>query len=184
MSDATPTSALIDECERQSENCGYTATSFIIWLRLLRWIRTACLVAPIIFGAIATWKIVAQSAPTWTAVFALLATVIPPVYRAAKLDQAITDYEALAGEFTNLRDRFRQLATIASQQPFPEFEAEAKPIFSRLEKARGRVLAPPDWTFRLAQRKHKAGHYRHDYDERSRLPSASAPPLPGPTSST
>jgi hypothetical protein len=26
-------------------------------------------------------------------------------------------------------------------------------------------LTPPDWFFVLARRKHKAGHYRHDYDE-------------------
>lgn len=177
MTEITPTSALIDECKRQSENCGYTSTSFIIWLRLLRWVRTICLIAPVVFGAIATWKIITQSSPIWTAVFALLATVIPPVYRASKLDQAIGDYETLAGEFTNLRDRFRQLANISSQKPFAEFEAEAKPMFVRLEKARGHVLAPPDWTFRLAQRKHKSGHYRHDYDDGAvKLPSASDRP--------
>lgn len=179
MSNTTPTAALIDECERQSENCAYTATSFIIWLRALRWIRTAFLIAPVVCGAIATWKIVAQTSPISTAVFALLATVLPPVYRASKLDKAIEDYEALAGEYTNLRDRFRQLATISSQKPFAEFEADAKPILARLEKARGRALAPPDWTFKLAQRKHKAGHYRHDYDERGEaLPAPQRPSLP------
>ena len=36
---------------------------------------------------------------------------------------------------------------------------------SRLEKARSEMLVPPDWSFRLARRKHRAGHYRHDYDE-------------------
>nr|WP_281721897.1 hypothetical protein [Nitrosomonas nitrosa] len=174
MSNVTPTAALIDECERQSENCGYTATSFIIWLRFLRWTRTALLVAPVIFGAIATWKILAQTSPISTAIFALLATVIPPVYRASRLDQAITDYETLAGEYTNLRDRFRQLARIAAQKPFPEFEAEAKPIIARLEKARGRALAPPDWTFQRARRKHKAGDYQHDYDQRSGMPLPSS----------
>jgi len=40
----------------------------------------------------------------------LLATAIPPAYRASKLDSAIDDYTLLAGEFTNLRDRFRQAA--------------------------------------------------------------------------
>lgn len=166
MTKATPTSALIDECERQFENCSDTSTSFIIWLRFLRWMRTICLVAPVVFGAIATWKIVAQNSPIWTAVFALLATVVPPVYQASKLDQTIADYETLAGEFTNLRDQFRQLAKIASQKPFPKFEAESKAIFRRLEKARSRPLAPPEWTFRLAKRKNRAGDYRHDYDER------------------
>jgi hypothetical protein len=165
MTDATIASALVDECERQFENCGYTSTSFIIWLRLLRWVRTFCLIAPVAAGAIATWKIVAQSSPIWTAVFALLATVIPLVYRASKLDETISEYQLLAGEFTNLRDRFRQLAKISSQKSFAEFEAELKLVLLRLEKARNRCLAPPDWTFRSAQKKHKSGHYKHDYDD-------------------
>ena len=169
MNDITPTQALIDECQRQSENSAYTSTSFIIWLRCLRWVRATCLVAPVVFGALATWKIVAQTSPVWAAVFALLATVIPPAYRASKVDKAIEDYETLAGEFTNLRDRFRQAATIASQRPFPEFQAEASPYLDRLEKARRRALAPPEWCFWLARRKHNAGHYQHDYDEQNRL---------------
>ena len=38
--------ALIDECQRQSENCGYTSTSFTIWLRWQRWIQRFFLTAP------------------------------------------------------------------------------------------------------------------------------------------
>lgn len=68
----------------------------------------------------------------------------------------------LAGEFTNLRDRFRQAALIGCHKPFPEFEADMKLLFERLEKARGRMLTPHDWCF--ATRKHHAGHYKHDYD--------------------
>ena len=163
MTNLTPTAALVAECQRQFGNCRDTAVSFIIWLRLLRWTRTALLVAPLVFGAIATWQIIDGS--KIAAVCALLATVVPSVYRASKLDKAINDYETLAGEFTNLRDRFRQLAEISSQKPFPEFEAEAKPILERMEKARKRALAPPDWTFRAARKKVKAGHYTHDSDK-------------------
>jgi len=169
VNDTNPTQALIEECQRQSENCAYTSTSFIIWLRCLRWVRATCHVAPVVFGALATWNVVAQTSPVWAAVCALLATAIPPAYRASKVDKAIDDYETLAGEFTNLRDRFRQAATIASRQPFPEFQAEANPYLDRLEKARRRALAPPEWCFWLARRKLKAGHYQHDYDERNRL---------------
>jgi hypothetical protein len=94
----------------------------------------------------------------------LLATVIPPAYRASRVDAAIEDYTALAGEFTNLRDRFRQAALVTSRKGIQEFEAESKALIDRLEKARRRMLVPPDWCFKLAQRKHKAGHYTHDYD--------------------
>ena len=165
MKAADPTAALIDECQRQSESCAYTATTFIIWLRFLRGFRAFCFVAPVIFGALATWKVLANS-PLWAAVFTLLTTVIPPSYRAMRIDKAIGDYTLLAGEMTNLRDRFRQAATVSSHKPFPEFEIEAKPFLDRLEKARSRALTPPEWCFWLARRKHKAGHYKYDYDEK------------------
>ncbi len=161
---STKTEALIAECERQIENCRDTAVSFILWLRWLRWIRTAFHTAPIIFGALATWKIVAQGPPEIAAVFALLATVLPPLGRAFKVEKAIGDYEELAGEFINLRDRFRQAATISSLSSFEEFEAATAPYLTRLEKARRRALAPPEWFFRRAREKIGKGHYDHDRD--------------------
>jgi hypothetical protein len=156
--------ALVDECHRQSENCSYTAVTFTIWLRCLCGIRTCATVAPVIFGALATWKVVAESSPTWGAVFVLLATVIPPAYRASRVEAAIESYTVLAGEFTNLRDRFRQAAMVTSRKGLQELEVESESLIERLEKARRRMLVPPDWCFKLAQRKHRAGHYTHDYD--------------------
>lgn len=158
------TEALVAECERQADNCNHTAVSFIIWLRCLRWIRTFFLTAPIAFGALATWKIVAHGSPEFAAVFALLATVLPPLARAARIDQSIKDYEEMAGEFTNLRDRFRQAATIDALSSFDQFQAAAAPHLDRLEKARRRVLAPPEWCFRSARAKIAKGHYQHDRD--------------------
>jgi hypothetical protein len=166
VSSPCPSDALIDECHRLSEDCAYTATNFTIWLRWLRGIRVIFQVSPIVFGALATWKIVAQTSPTWGAVFALLATAIPPAYRASKTDEAIAEYTTATGEFTNLRDRFRQAALISSYKPFPEFNADTKLLIERLEKARARALTPPEWFFVLARRKHRAGHYHHDYDEK------------------
>jgi hypothetical protein len=157
--------SLVDECRRQSENCAYTSTTFTIWLRCLAGIRVFCKVAPIVFGALATWKMVAQNSPLWGSVFTLLATVIPPAYSASRTTADIEDYRVAAGEFTNLRDRFRQAAEISSHKPFSEFEADTKPLFDQMEKARRRMLTPPEWCFLLARRKHKAHHYRHDYDE-------------------
>lgn len=168
----SPTQALIDEYLRQSENCGYTSTSFTIWLRWLRWIQRFFLTAPVVFGALATWKILAQTSPTGAAFFTLLATVLPPTYHALKIDAAINNYTSLAGEFTNLRDRFRQAALVCSGKAFSEFEADSKPLFERLEKARGHMLTPPEWCFKLARRKHKDGHYHHDYDERTNAATA------------
>lgn len=151
MADGDPKAALIDECNRQSENCAYSATTFIIWLRVLRIIRLICVVAPIIFGAFAAWKVMAAS-PTWVATLVLLATAIPPAYRASGTDKAITDYSTLAGEMTNLRDRFRHAATIDAHKSFAEFDAATKPLLDRLEKARAVSLTPPEWCFRSARK--------------------------------
>jgi hypothetical protein len=163
------TKALAAECERQFENCRDTAVSFIVWLKVLRWTRIFFVTAPIVFGALATWKLLAD-APVPAAIFTLLATVLPPVYKAIALDDAIKDYETLAGEFTNLRDRFRQAKLIASQKSYTEFEAEVNGLIPRLEKARSRTLAPPNWSFRKARESIEAGTYTHDHDLRkSRL---------------
>jgi hypothetical protein len=159
-----PQAALIDECNRQSENCGYTATTFIIWLRVLRHIRLIFVVLPILCGALAAWKVMADS-PAWAATMVLLATAIPPVLRASGVDRANADYQTLAGEMTNLRDRFRHAATIDSHKPFADFDAATTPLFDRLEKVRARSLTPPEWCFKRARKKHKAGHYVHDYDQ-------------------
>jgi hypothetical protein len=75
MAGGDPQAALIHECNRQSENCAYTASTFIIWLRVLRIIRVICVIAPIIFGAFAAWKVMADS-PGWAATWVVLATAI------------------------------------------------------------------------------------------------------------
>ncbi len=134
------TQALADECERQYENCRDTAVSFIVWLKALRWTRIFFIVAPIVFGALATWKLLAD-APIPAAVFMLLATVLPPVFKAIDLEGIIKDYEKLAGEFTNLRDRFRQARLIISLKPYSEFEIGVQALMPRLEKARSRALS-------------------------------------------
>jgi hypothetical protein len=155
--------ALADECERQFENCRDTAVSFIVWLKALRWTRIFFIAAPIIFGALATWKLLADRT-LWAAVFTLLATVLPPVFKAINLEDIIKDYEKQAGEFINLRDRFRQAKLIGSLKPVAEFEAEVKALMVRMEKARTRVLAPPNWSFKRARKQIVSGAYTHDHD--------------------
>jgi hypothetical protein len=157
---------LLDECNRQKENCEYTAVSFTIWLRHLRRIKTVCLTTPVILGAIATWKLAAHSAPVLAAVCTLGATVLPVAYRASKTDAKIAQCTKLAGEMTNLRDRFRPAATISAHKEPTVFEAEARPYLARLERARRSMLTPPEWCFIKARAKIKAGHYHHDYDEK------------------
>lgn len=156
---------LVDECERQFENCRDTAVSFVVALKVLRWTRIFFVVAPIVFGALATWKLLADST-VWAAVFTLLATVLPPVSKSINIEDTIKDYEKLAGEFMNLRDRFRQAKLIGSQKPVAEFEAHVMTLMDRMEKARTRVLTPPNWSFKIARKLITSGAYTHDYDLR------------------
>ncbi len=124
--------------------------------------RTFSNVAPVVFGGLATWKIVEQDAPAFAATCAFLAAAIPLAYRAAKVDESIAQYVAAAGEYSNLRDRFQMAADIDSQKPFPEFENLTKPLFDRLEKLHAQPLTPPEWSFLRARQKHQAGHYSPD----------------------
>jgi hypothetical protein len=144
------------------ESCGYTALSFTICLRRLRTIRWLALAAPVIFGGLATWQILASTSKTWAAVFALLTSIIPPAVEATGLSDAIADYARMAGEFTNLRDRFRTLADVGSLKSFADFEAEYNVAIDRLEAARAVSLSPPESCFIKAREKWQQGHYAPD----------------------
>lgn len=169
------TDQLAGECERQFENCRDTAVSFITWLKVLRQVKLAFVTAPIICGGLATWQLLADSKPL-AATFTLLATVLPPVYKASNLDGVIKEYETLAGEFTNLRDRFRQAKLITSQKSFAEFEAEFQALMERMDKARSRALAPPNWSFRRARKHIQSGAYVHDRDSEAANAAKNAAP--------
>jgi len=153
-----------DDLHRQEENCSYTAVSFMIWLRWLRRIRWTANVSPVLFGALATWKIVQHDAPTSAAVFAFLATTIPLLYRAMKVDESIAQYTHAAGELTNLRDRFRISANQLAKTPGSVDPAYTEGLLIRLEKVRDLSLVPPEFCFWLARSKHKQGEFVHDYD--------------------
>jgi len=46
------------------------------------------------------------------------------------------------------------------------FEAEFRILMTRMDKARKNAETPPEWCFKEAQKKIKAGHMHHDYDEK------------------
>lgn len=166
---ATKTEELAQECKRQYESCLYTSTTLRIWLRWLMWIRRLFAAGSAIAGSVAGWKLLTgtdlPSIKLITVISAFLAGLLPVVYAALKFDDELGQVKHLAGEFTNLRDRFRQAAHIASQNSYPEFEAEVKPLLERMERARVAGATPPELCFRLARRKIKAGHYDFDVDD-------------------
>lgn len=154
------TEKLIDECKRQEEACLYTSTTLFIWLKRARWYNRAFIALPIIFGGISTAAVLQEESYIWiTAFFALLAGIIPAVYEALDFKVNVDEITRLAGEFKNLQDRFRQAAEIESLKEEGCFNDHVEMLLQRLELARERSITPPEWCFKEAQKKIKAGHY-------------------------
>jgi hypothetical protein len=100
----------------------------------------------------------------YTAISAFSAGLFPTIYAALKADERLEECRNLAGEFKNLQDRFRQAALVSSREPFKEFEEDVKLLMERLERARGLSVTVPEWCFRRAQGKIKAGDYDFNVD--------------------
>lgn len=156
--------ALIAECEGEEENCLYTSTSFFIWLRMLK-ITRASLWALGAIGSVAAAKSILgaeHNYPIVMAGLALAGVLLPGLIKAVRLDSAIKDYAAAAARFKNLQGEFRRAAKVWSSKPFPEFESEARKSIKAMNEARQPSLTPPEWCFRLAQKKVKRGDYAKD----------------------
>jgi len=165
---------LVAECRRQEESCLYTSTSLYMWLRNSRALRRVFIVAPIVLGSLATWSVLDQPDTVWlrwlTAIFALVAGLIPAIYQALKLDVDIDEIARHAAQFKNLQDRFRQAANVTALGPWEDFKAEFDALMDRMDTARRASLTPPERYFEAAKKKIKKGHYDFDSD------AGSAPP--------
>lgn len=163
--------ALKKQCAEQRERCLYSSTTLLVWLRVLRKVRIALVVLPIVFGAVAGWDLLSGDSAyaTLTAILALMAGLVPAVYAALKLDEHLPTAARLAGEYKNLEILFADLERVGPLKPFTDFEAEYKSARERLEAANGESYTAPEWCFRVAQKKIKSGHY--SFGEGGRLPS-------------
>ncbi|MFY9330039.1 MAG: hypothetical protein WAO76_18775 [Georgfuchsia sp.] len=157
---------IINECMRQQESCNYTSTALYSWLKEIRVYRIAFITLPIIFGSIASAKILLKE-PCWDwvpAIAALLAGLFPAIFKALNLDVSIKAISDSAHRFGVLRDRFRQASLIGATKPAAELEEEFKPLMDRMDETRGACLAIPERHFKKAQRKIGSGHYDFDVD--------------------
>lgn len=165
------TQALIAECERQAENCQYTGASLYIWQKHARRWRTVFLVVPVILSGFATSQIFGQylgvAGQIFAAVSGLLAGFFPAIFVSLNMDMKVAEIARAGAEFTNLRDRFRQAATIKSHAEDEEFETAFEILMDRMDAVRGNAPPVPDWCFREAQKKIHAGDYAYDRDEKS-----------------
>lgn len=159
--------ALKVQCAEQRERCLYSATTLLIWLRMLRKVRIAFVVLPIIFGAVAGWDLLKGDGEyaTVTAILALVAGLVPAVYAALKLDEHLPTAARLAGEYKNLEILFADLEKVGQLKPFPDFEGDYKAARDRLEAANAESYTAPEWCFRAAQKKIKGGHYAFGEDD-------------------
>lgn len=171
------TKALAEECNRQFESCLYTTTMLLIWLRRQRFYQQVFIVIPIILGGVANWYILGEHPSElllkWiTATCAFIAGLVPAIYKALNLEVHLEKIARCATEYTNLRDRFRQLENISSLKSFEEFQADFDKTMSCMEKVRRVSLTPPEKYFKQAQKKIKAGDYSFAVDDKN-----SAPPI-------
>jgi hypothetical protein len=173
MSD-TRVSNLVKECERQEQSCRYTAAGLYIWQKRARFWRNCFVVAPIILGGLASSQFLTETQFFWTkmaaAILPLLAGFFPAIFVALGMDMHVMEIGQAASEFTTLRDRFRQAANITSHKPFDEFHTSFEQLMDRMDATRSSSPPIPEWCFRKAQKKIKAGDYDFATDKK---------PLPG-----
>jgi len=157
---------LARECVRQYGNCLFSAASLYTWLRFARYLKLVFVMTPIVFAGVASWSIYSSDTNKFLAViFVCMAGLIPAVYEALKMDDYIGDVKRLAGEFTNLRDRFRQAALVSALKPLPEFDGEFQSLMDRMEQARETGITAPGFCLRIATRHIERGEYGRILDE-------------------
>ncbi len=160
------TQNLIAECKRQEESCLYTSTKIYEWLKSLRWWRVMFVVVPIFLGGLATWPLLAkQTDLQWlTGVCALLAGLMPAVYKALDMDVSLDTLTKSAHQFKILQDRFRQAWQVTALGDFDEFKSEFAALMDRMDAARANSLTAPERFFKKAHKKIGDGHYDFSVD--------------------
>lgn len=157
---------IISECKRQEVSCNYTSTALYSWRKELGWWRLAFVVLPLVFGAVASAKILLHDPQyDWlTAIAALLAGLFPAIYKALNLDIHLKTLEDTAHRFENLRDRFRQAALITAISSPSEFEENFSKLMDRMDDTRSASPAIPERHFKTAQKKIGSGDYNFNAD--------------------
>lgn len=160
---------IIKECKRQEESCLYTSTSLYCWLRSLRRWNRVLVVAPIILGGVASWNILdSYNTNPWimwgAAVAALLAGLLPTIFKTLGLDGHIDYISDQAAMYKNLQDRFRQLGNFAVHKTKEELKREFDDLMQKMEEARNKSITAPERFFKAAQKKIKGGDYTFDSD--------------------
>ena len=163
---------IVKEALRQTESCLWTSTILFTWLRRVRIQRQIFVAAPIVFGALASFAVLKDIAPTWViAVLALLASLFPALADAFKIQTSVDEVTRLAAEFKALQDRFRRLARITSLGDVTEAEKALAELMDRMDVARSTSLTPPQSYFEAARKQIESGHYDFAVDHPGNNPN-------------
>jgi hypothetical protein len=160
---------LLKECKRQVENCETTVAGMFAVVKRLSFWRLWMSASGVVFGAFSGISLLeAQAIQAWIIVASLsafLAGLMPTLIKALGLDEGIADARACAGEFTNLRNRFRYAANVYSELFLEELKRETDPYFDRLELVNERAVSVPEWAFKRAVQKREEGDYQNRVDQ-------------------
>lgn len=159
---------LVVECKRQEDSCLYTSTAIFEWLKVLRFWRMTFVIAPILLAGVATWPLLRkETGLEWlTGICALLAGLIPAIYKALHWDISLSALVKSAHQFKVLQDRFRQASQITALEPFDAFKKEFDKLMDRMDAARSASLTAPECYFKKAQKKIAQGDYEFDVDRK------------------
>lgn len=154
---------IIAECKRQEESFTYTSTALYSWLKEVRVYRIAFITVLILFGSLASAKILLKD-PNFDRVTAIaaLAGLFPAIFKAPDLHVSLKAVSEAATRFEILRDRFCQAALITATKPLAELEEEFAELMSRMDEARNASPPIPERHFKKAQMKVGTGDYNFD----------------------
>jgi len=162
------TEELVMECRRQEESCKYTAAGLYIWQKRAQFWKNVFIVSPIVLGGFASSQILAGGNSSLTsyiaAALALLAGFFPAIFEALGMDMRVREIGTAAGEFTNLRDRFRQLANMGAHTAFEELSPAFDQLMDRMDAARSGSPPLPESFFKQGRKKIESGDYDFEVD--------------------
>lgn len=160
---------IVKECFRQEESCQYSSAGLYIWQKVANKRKNWFIVSPIVLGGLASSQILTGIEAEWTnyvaAALALLAGFFPAIFEALGMDMRVREIGLSAGEFTNLRDRFRLLGNTGADMDFDELGPLFEQLMDRMDAARKTAPPLPEKYFNLSQKKISSGDYEFGVDE-------------------